>query len=127
MLQFREYQSGDTLYLIDIETKATEFPADADDWSRFGECNGELMLATWNNEPVGFIAWSPDPLGYFIVRMAVKPSYQNRGIGRACVEKLAEYARTQGIKNVLACPDEAEWFKHIGFKESSFNLYHLAV
>lgn len=123
MLQFRTFLPGDVHYLMDIEMKACEFFESGADWMEYGEAGGDVVIATVNGEPVGFLAWREDPLGRVIDQVVVKPSWQGRGIGRSLVQHFARLS----TRPLVAFPTDPEWCKHLGFKEASYGIYILGA
>lgn len=69
-----------------------------DPLKKYGPPAGALLLAYWNNEPAGCIAFTPMPQGATceMKRLYVKPAYRKYGIGKQLVQQLMELAVERG-------------------------------
>jgi len=92
-------------------------------WSsaRLSEAGGQMWLARCDGEIVGYfsLGWFGDTA--FLARLAVKPSWQGQGIGRALLEGVASWAREAAIPMVTLTtfrdvPWNAPWYARMGFE-----------
>jgi ribosomal protein S18 acetylase RimI-like enzyme len=74
------------------------------------DANGVVLIVEMDDEPVGYLyvttlqryenayTYAQDSL--FIDQIAVKPEFQNRGCGRALIEKVIEMAQSAHIRHI---------------------------
>jgi ribosomal protein S18 acetylase RimI-like enzyme len=69
-----------------------------DPLKKYGPPAGALLLAYWNNETAGCIAFTPMPQGATceMKRLYVKPAYRKYGIGKQLVLQLIQLAIERG-------------------------------
>lgn len=70
---------------------------------KYGQPNGALLLAYWNNEPAGCIGLAPlkKEDSCEMKRLYVRPSYRKHGIGEELVKAILPEAVAKGYKKML--------------------------
>lgn len=82
---------------------------------------GRLWVAlTQEQQPVGFIIVAPEGDTAFIVEVDVLPEHQGRGLGRALIQRVVRWARTEGLRRVTLTtfsdvPWNAPFYERLGF------------
>lgn len=81
---------------------------------------GPILLAHDQGELVGSLYCAPKDGGLYLTRMAVKPSRQQQGIGRALLASAEGEARRLGLPKLtlrvrLNLPDNRAYFERAGF------------
>ena len=83
--------------------------------------NGRLWVAlTWEQQPVGFIIVALEADAGFIVEVDVLPDHQGRGLGRALIQEVVDWAREKGLHRVTLTtfsdvPWNAPFYERLGF------------
>jgi putative acetyltransferase len=68
---------------------------------KYGQPQGSLILAYWNNEPAGCVALQPLEEGACeMKRLFVRPSYRQHKIGEALVVEILEQAKLLGYSKI---------------------------
>jgi len=101
-------------------------------WSsaRLSEAGGQMWLARCDGEIVGYfsLGWFGDTA--FLARLAVKPSWQGQGIGRALLVQGVQLAQQAGMRRMLLGTQASnlralQLYRRTGFRETgqSFNTF----
>ena len=127
MIDFRASTEKDAHYLLDIDLKCFDYAWLPEDWRAISKaCYG--CVATWNETPIGMAIFGQTPYGNVeILKLAVKSSYRNRGIGSRLVFNCLLYAREiHALRLLMVVPegqlrpgepgDISSWLKHRGFR-----------
>ena len=61
---------------------------------------GSAVLASIDDEPVGFAFYQPQDTHLYFSRLSVLPEYRRRGIGRALIDFVEQRALEEGFKGV---------------------------
>jgi len=109
----RPASGNDINFLIDIDLKSYDYPWSVDKWRLLAlnpACT--VTLATVNMEPVGFVAWGKiiADKEVEILRLAVKPTYRNNGIGSLLLGSVEINANENGIQKITLIVPEIYCF-----------------
>lgn len=94
-------------------------------WSsaRLSEAGGQMWLARCDGEIVGYfsLGWFGDTA--FLARLAVKPSWQGQGIGRALLVQGVQLAQQAGMRRMLLGTQASnlralQLYRRTGFRET---------
>ena len=121
MIKIRKPEVTDINALLDVDLKATDDPWTIDHWR--GACvNNDtyISLATYFNEPVGFVICNTTGR---ILKIAVKPTFRNKGIGTRLIEVVKYWATENNILGLgIVVPeslcynnDMCKWLNKQGF------------
>mgnify|MGYP000238790510 CR=1 FL=1 len=92
-----------------------------------------FLTLTYNDEPIGFCAWSQGGIHVEIDILEIKPNFRNKGLGRKFFEKISNYFKQKGdLAITLFCsPRESENFwvkmgliKFPQMRQSDSRLYY---
>lgn len=93
---FLEYEKE-----LDVDLSFQQFQEElADPLRKYSRPKGTLILAYWNDRPVGTIALTPMNQAAYceMKRLYVRPMYRQHGIGRRLIQTLIEYAVGQDYR-----------------------------
>jgi len=86
------------------------------------DLGGQILFAIDDSRPIGTIALIPHIDGIKMAKLAVDPSYQNKGIGRQLVEKALQEAKKLDYPSVYLytnskkLPAAFSLYQKLGFK-----------
>ena len=136
----REAEPKDLHHLLDIDIKCFDYCWSGDDWRTVASAEKvKVLVATWYGTTLGFAVTEPSESGLFMPKLAIKPNYQNRGLGRILLGKVWERAYTLELSKIETVVSEtmcdpsvdrnaATWllkmhFKATGVKKQFVKLY----
>lgn len=87
--------------------------------------NANVIITAWDGEQlVGFLRALTDfAFDCYVSDVAVDKSYQNRGIGKELIHQLQTFLGDEVMILLLSVRDAFEFYKHIGFEESTGALW----
>lgn len=136
MLNVRPATGEDVHYLLDIDVKCFDYPWSAEHWRVVGS-TVNIAVATYYGTPIGMVVFagaeSEKGVPFVtMVKLAVKESFRNRGIGETLLLTVVEFGRkieSTGVRAVVPESSNAiDWLIKMGFKASGvdrecFDLY----
>jgi GNAT superfamily N-acetyltransferase len=127
MIEYRAIERKDAHYLIDIDLKCFDYPWLPSDWRDISNtCFG--TVATYRGTPIGMIVFKVGCYGDIeVLKIAVKPTFRNRGIGKRLLFHAICYGQTvQASHLVLVIPetqinpghtnDLSKWLSQLHFR-----------
>lgn len=76
-----------------------------------------LLIALFDNECIGAVAFPKYKNKYMISSIGVHPSYQRRGVGKALVKKVIEKGLEEKVKKIYVITTQVEFFESLGFEK----------
>lgn len=133
MFAFRESVPLDDHYLMDIDLKCFDRPWTPIEWRRVSKlCS--ILVATWNDKPIGMIVYGQTESGDFdVVKLGVKPVYRRQGIGSRLMLDAILAARNLMVPSIFVtvpeshvCPgdpyDVSAWLRKRSFRARLPNI-----
>jgi len=121
----RKPGAQDLNYILDIDLKCFEDTWPHTKWREtVRDPNYGMLIGTYQGLPVGFIVWSNDGV---IARLAVKPTYRNKGVGSqllAAVEVIfsqqtileVKFPITESLCQPGVSYDMSHWLTNRGYR-----------
>ena len=90
---------------------------------------GKIFFAKKENEIIATVALMPDinELTYELTKMAVKPKYRNKGIGKKLLNKCIEFSNSNGYESIILYSNKKltnaiHLYKLYGFEEVKMEI-----
>ena len=90
---------------------------------------GKIFFAKIEDKIIGTVALMPtkNNLIYELTKMAVKPDYRNKGVGKKLLKKCIEYAHSKNYKSIILYSNKKlrnaiHLYKSYGFKEIKMEI-----
>ena len=90
---------------------------------------GKIFFAKKENEIIATVALMPDKneLTYELTKMAVKPKYRNKGIGKKLLNKCIEFSNSNGYESIILYSNKKltnaiHLYKLYGFEEIKMEI-----
>ena len=90
---------------------------------------GKIFFAKKENEIIATVALMPDinELTYELTKMAVKPKYRNKGIGKKLLNKCIEFSNSNGYESIILYSNKKltnaiHLYKLYGFEEIKMEI-----
>lgn len=140
----RAVEPRDLNHLLDIDLKCFDYCWGAEDWRLIASAHEvQVLIAIWCGTPLGFVVTEPqgkdDTKHLWMPKLAVKPTYRQKGIGTLLLSKAWERAVHLGLLKIIITVSEtmcdpnrsfnsATWltkmqFKGVGVVQQFVKLY----
>ena len=90
---------------------------------------GKIFFAKIEDKIIGTVALMPtkNNLTYELIKMAVKPDYRNKGVGKKLLKKCIEYAYSKNYKSIILYSNKKlvnaiHLYKSYGFNEIKMEI-----
>ena len=116
-----ERRAGDRFRDVGLSAIADDEPASVQELARYADSGRSWVAVDGTGIPIGYVLVDEVDGNAHVEQMSVEPSHQGRGVGRALLERVGEWAVATGcpaltLTTYAGVPWNAPLYEHLGFR-----------